>query len=99
MIMDRLAQITTDGVNLPNKVDNEGFLSARLQDVLSLTFIILGGIAVLVITIAALQYVISAGDPQKVGRAKDTIIYALVGLVVAILAYSIVNFILDGAFS
>lgn len=97
-MIDKLAQITTDGVNLPNKVTNQGFLTARVQEILTFVFVLMGGIAVLIITIAALQYVISAGDPQKVSRAKDTIIYALIGLVVAILAFAIVNFVLDGVF-
>ncbi len=94
-----LAQINTRDVNLPNKRVSGGFVSERLADVLSLTFIILGSIAVLVITVAALQYVLSAGDPQKTARAKDTIIYAVIGLVVAVLAWAIVQFVLGRAFS
>jgi uncharacterized membrane protein YidH (DUF202 family) len=97
-LLSRAAQITTDQVTLPNKVDKEGFLTTQFQSALQVVFIIMGAIAVLIITIAALQYVISAGDPQKVGRAKDTIIYALIGLVVAILAFAIVSFVLNGVF-
>lgn len=97
-----LAQISPDGVNLPNTVEpasGEGFVSQQLQQTLMFAFAILGAIAVLIIAIAAFQYVISAGDPQKVSKAKDAIIYAMVGLAVAILAYSIVAFVLDGVFS
>jgi hypothetical protein len=96
-----LGQITPDGVNLPNEVNpngNGGFLTEQLQTVLQITFGILGAIAVLVIVVSGLQYILSAGDPQKVARAKDAIIYACIGLVVAILAFSIVSFVLDGAF-
>lgn len=97
-----LAQISKQGVKLPNKVEpspDSGFISTQVQDVLSFVFGALGALAVLIIVIAALQYVISAGDAQKVAKAKDAIIYALVGLVVAILAYAIVNFVLGGIFS
>jgi hypothetical protein len=101
-LFTRLAQISQDEVNLPNQVDpalKTGFVSQQLQGALQVAFGVLGAIAVLVIVIAAMQYVISAGDPQKVSKAKDTIIYAMVGLVVAILAFAIVTFILDGVFS
>jgi len=100
-VLTILAQISDNGITLPNKVDptpDKTFLSTQLQHILQLTFGILGAISVLVITVAALQYVLSAGDTQKVARAKDAIIYAAVGLVVAILAFSIVSFVLDGVF-
>ncbi len=101
-LFTRLAQISSDDVNLPNQVDpasRTGFVAGQLQGALQIAFGILGAIAVLIIVIAAMQYVISAGDPQKVAKAKDSIIYALVGLVVAILAFAIVTFVLDGVFS
>lgn len=101
-LLKTIAQISSDDVNLPNTVDpgeGSGFVSQQLQGALQLAFGILGAIALLVIVIAALQYVLSAGDAQKVARAKDTIIYALVGLVVAVMAFAIVTFVLDGAFS
>ncbi len=101
-VLNYIAQISPSGVNLPNKVAparNGDFLNDRLQSVLQFTFGVLGAIAVLVIVIAALQYVLSAGDTQKVARAKDAIIYALIGLAVAVMAYAIVAFVLDGAFS
>lgn len=61
--------------------------------VLQLAFGLAGAVALLIITLAGTQYVLSQGDPQKVAKAKETIIYALVGLVIAILAYSIVSFV------
>jgi hypothetical protein len=42
-----------------------------------------------------IQYVISVGDSGKVAKAKNTIIYAVVGLIVAILSYAIVNFVIS----
>lgn len=55
---------------------------------------ILGIISVLVIVIAGFMYVVSAGASSTVTKAKDAILYAVIGLVVAILAFSIVNFVL-----
>jgi hypothetical protein len=51
-------------------------------------------ISVLVIMIGGFRYIISAGDSSGIEGAKNSIIYALVGLVVAVLAQVIVSFVL-----
>ena len=54
---------------------------------------IVGAIAVIMLIIGGLRYVISQGSKDGVEQAKNTILYAVIGIVVAILAYAIVNFI------
>lgn len=56
---------------------------------------IVGAIAVIMIVIGGLRYVISGGDSSQVQAAKNTILYALVGVIVAILAYAAVNFVVS----
>jgi hypothetical protein len=63
-----------------------------IQQVLTIVFAVIGAFAVLMVTVSGLRYILSTGDPQKTARAKDGIIYSLVGLVVAIMAESIVYF-------
>lgn len=67
---------------------------SQLQTILQIVFAILGGLAFLVIIIGALRYVISGGNPESVKEAKNTVIYALVGLVVCVSAEIIVTFVL-----
>lgn len=55
---------------------------------------IVGVASVIVIIVGGLRYVLSGGDPKNTAAAKDTILYASIGLVVALLAYGIVNFVL-----
>jgi hypothetical protein len=55
---------------------------------------VVGVIAVIMIIIGGLKYVTSGGDSSAVGSAKNTIIYALVGLVVVALAQALVKFVL-----
>jgi len=55
---------------------------------------ILGAVSVIVIIYAGIRYATSGGDPGRVSAAKNTLLYAVIGLVVAILAYSIVNFVI-----
>ena len=59
---------------------------------------ILGAISVIMIIIGGLRYVISGGNSTAVTAAKNTILYAIVGVVVALLAYAIINFVL-GSFA
>jgi FtsH-binding integral membrane protein len=68
--------------------------SANLQHVLQIVIGTLAAAAVLIIVIAALNFVTANSDPQKVAKARSTIIYALVGLVIAVSAEAIVTFAL-----
>ena len=59
---------------------------------------IVGAIAVIMIVIGGLRYVISGGDSKNITAAKNTILYAVIGIIVAILAYAAVNFVI-GSFT
>ena len=55
-----------------------------------------GALSVLMIVAAGIMYIISAGDSDKVDTAKKWLIYAIVGLVVALLGWVIVNAVITG---
>ena len=57
------------------------------------TFII-GAIAILMLIIGGLRYVTSNGDSTQLTSAKNTILYAIIGIVIAVMANAIVNFVL-----
>lgn len=57
------------------------------------TFVI-GALAVLMIVIGAMRYALSAGDQAQVTSAKNTIMYAVIALIIAVMANAIVNFVL-----
>lgn len=67
---------------------------SQVQNIFSVVFAIAAVIAVLMVVIGGLNYVLSAGDPQKTARAKDTILYAVIGLTVSLLSFVIVRFVL-----
>lgn len=67
-----------------------GFWNRILE---TFTFII-GAVAVLMIIIGGIRYTTSNGDQAQITGAKNTIIYAVVGLVVAVLSYGIVHFVI-----
>lgn len=66
-----------------------------IEIVINTALYVLGMVAVLMIVIGGIRYTTSNGNPSQVKAAKDTILYSVVGLVVAILAYTIVNFVLN----
>ena len=63
--------------------------------VLNTVTYIAGAIAVLMIIIGGIRYTTANGDQQQITSAKNTVLYSLVGLVLAIMANAIVNFVLS----
>ena len=70
--------------------------NATLQNIVAVIAIIAGAIAVLIIVLAGLRYITSRGNPNETAKAKDAIIYAVVGLIIIISAFSIVNYVVLG---
>jgi glucose uptake protein GlcU len=66
-----------------------------ISNVVRVMLFIIGAVSTIMIIYGGIKYSTSAGDSNKVTSAKNTIMYAVVGLVVSILAYTIVSFILD----
>ncbi len=54
-----------------------------------------GIISVIMLIFGGLRYVVSSGDSKKVTDAKNTIMYAIIGLIISILSYAIVNFVIN----
>jgi len=89
-----LADVTESSVQ-PSNLPKGNTSSTELHTLLTTFFGIIGAIAVLVIVICGFQYITSAGDPQKTARARMGIIYALVGLAVAVGAEGFVAFVVN----
>ena len=62
--------------------------------IVNVLLFLIGVISVIMLIYGGIQYTLSSGDSGKVNNAKNTILYAIVGLIVAILSYAIVNFVL-----
>lgn len=82
-----------DVSSLPNP-GVSGTNNSTVKTALTITFGILGALSLLFITIGGFRYVISQGDSQATSKAKSTIIYALVGLAIALVAQAIVTFVI-----
>ena len=67
-----------------------------VKNIINVLLYIIGIVAVVMIIFGGFQYITSSGDAAKVTKAKNTILYGSVGLVIAVLAYAIVNFVITG---
>jgi len=88
-IVADLSQITPG--NLPQPTADKAHLLSIKNFVLN----IIGAMALLIIVISGFRYVLSAGDTQKTARARNGVIYALVGLAIAIVSDAIVTLVIN----
>lgn len=79
------------GADQPPELFGDGGI---FQTVTNVLLFIIGAISVIMLIIGGIRYVVSGGDSSAVTSAKNTILYAVVGIVVAILAYALVNFVI-----
>lgn len=88
-VRDGIEAAKTD--EMPSNLLGDGGV---ITNVTSTILYILGIISVIMLIVGGVKYALSAGDAKAVTDAKNTILYALIGLVIAILAYAIVNFVI-----
>jgi len=91
-MVDILANISIDAnsLGLPKVAAND----ATWGNIIGAVFVFTGAWALLFIVIGAIRYSASAGDQGLISKAKDTILYAVIGLVVSVLAFTVVQFVL-----
>jgi len=68
-------------------------VAGTIQQLTDVLIFLIGAIAVVMIIIGGLRYVTSSGDQAGLTSAKNTVLYSVIGLVVAFMAYAIVHFI------
>ena len=78
-------------------------IATLFSTVTSILLFVVGALAVIMVVVGGLRYVISGGNASAVSAAKNTVLYAIVGVVIAFLAYALINFVLgvlsDGSIS
>lgn len=90
-VFDQCATNSASAVCKAQSTDNA---TSMIKTVVNTMLFILGAIAVIMIVVGGIRYTTSNGDAAKTKGAKDTIMYAIVGVVVAISAFAIVNFVI-----
>lgn len=75
---------------------NDNPLATEIVNIVNGIIFAAGIVAVIFIVIGGINYMTSAGDPGKVKKGKDTILYAMIGLVICALSFAIVNWVIRG---
>ena len=68
-------------------------INDAITTVINVLLFIISAVAVIMIIMGGIRYVLSNGEASQIAAAKNTILYAVIGLIVALLAYAIVNFV------
>ena len=77
---------------MPTELIGDNGVFSRLTNTILL---IVGLISVIMLVYGGLRYILSGGDSKKVTDAKNTVLYAIIGLIISLLAFAIVNFVLN----
>lgn len=83
--------VTKDQINIPTT----DVTDVRVSTIYTLVFTVVGGVSVIVIILSGIKFITSQGDPQAVAKARNSIIYAAVGLAISVAAFSIVTFVIN----
>ncbi|MBR6097258.1 hypothetical protein IKP94_00710 [Candidatus Saccharibacteria bacterium] len=70
-------------------------LETSISNILNGVYLAVGIVAVIVIIIGGVNYTMSQGDPSKVSKAKSTILYGVIGLIVTLMAFAITQFVIN----
>jgi hypothetical protein len=92
--------LSNTGGNCPSAASTQsgtGGVGTLIDEVITVFSWLVGGISVIMIIYGGFRYVTSGGNDSSVSGAKNTIIYALIGLVIVALAQVIVHFVLAKA--
>jgi cytochrome bd-type quinol oxidase subunit 2 len=85
---------STDARGIADGNNPEGRVNSLVTNIVNIFSIIVGIVAVIMVIVGGFKFIISGGDSTKVTSARNTIIYAIVGLIVVALAQFIVKFVL-----
>ncbi len=86
-------QCIDQGLSASGTSSTPNSLSSVLTTVTNILLFLMGAVSVIMIIIGGFRYVTSQGDQTQMQSAKNTILYAVIGVVVSIAAYAIVSFV------
>jgi len=85
---------SAQGTNTPASLFGDGSNQGLFKTIVNVMLFLVGAVAVIMLIIGGVRYVVSGGDQNNVTAAKNTILYAIIGIIVAVLAFAVVNFVL-----
>lgn len=92
------AQVACDGLSTTraNCGGGEAQLDTIVEGVVNILLYVVGVAAVVMLIVGGLRYITSNGDAQAASSARNTVLYSIIGLIAAIIAYAVINWIIGG---
>lgn len=78
-----------------NRSDGETKVNSIVGNVVNVLLMAVGVISIIMIVVGGILFALSSGDAQKAAKARNTVLYAVIGLVVSLFAAAIVNFVFN----
>lgn len=85
-----------DTNTIPEAVKGGPTVNQLLTNIINILIYVAGIASVIVIIIGGIMYIVSGGNESNTKRAKDAILYAVIGLIISLAAFAIVNYVLGG---
>ena len=84
-----------NSVYCKNKNTGETQVNGIIKTIVEVLLTAVGAISIIMIVIGGIMFALSSGDAQKAAKARNTVLYAVVGLAVSLFASAIVNFVFN----
>lgn len=84
-----------NSVYCKNKSSGETQVNGIIKTIVEVLLTAVGAISIIMIVIGGIMFALSSGDAQKAAKARNTVLYAVVGLAVSLFASAIVNFVFN----
>ena len=84
-----------NSVYCKNKGSGETQVNGIIKTIVEVLLTAVGAISIIMIVIGGIMFALSSGDAQKAAKARNTVLYAVIGLIVSIFASAIVNFVFN----
>lgn len=78
---------------LPEYTQHTGIVARLISDIIPIVLGVAGFVAVVMIVISGIQFITSSGNPEAASAARNRLVYALIGFVVIILAFAILQIV------
>ncbi len=90
----QFADDAKDGISDLDQGTSSTDIPTLLQTIVNTLLFLVGATSAIMLVVAGLRFVFSAGDQQQAASARNTILYSIIGIIVAVLAWGIVNYVL-----
>lgn len=87
-------QLFAEQVKAPDTIFKVDLTDTTVQNIFNVVLALAGALAVVFIVFGGIKYMLSQGDQNRVKQAKDTILYAAIGIVIVIVSFMLVNFVI-----